>query len=173
MTGIDGHHVTALDHEKLRAVLKKYNRLETSADRMSAVDDKAGPYSLSNGLTGFQRDQLLTQIRSFLWDHWANERKGELEATAYTIEGDPTTYTFLIESDAKGKWCIRAKSESIIAALLKPTEKPRRETQEVRYYVIERLDTGTGKVIPKEEKRSPETYKLRLEHKDGPEYLVW
>ena len=27
MTGIDGHHVTALDHEKLRAVLKKYNRL--------------------------------------------------------------------------------------------------------------------------------------------------
>jgi D-aminopeptidase len=27
MTGIDGHHVAALDHEKLRAVLKKYNRL--------------------------------------------------------------------------------------------------------------------------------------------------
>jgi D-aminopeptidase len=27
MTGIEGHHVTALDHEKLRAVLKKYNRL--------------------------------------------------------------------------------------------------------------------------------------------------
>ena len=28
MTGIDGHHVTALDHEKLRATLKKYNRLQ-------------------------------------------------------------------------------------------------------------------------------------------------
>src|SRR5579859_7074864 len=28
MTGIDNHHVTALDHEKLRAVLKKYNRLQ-------------------------------------------------------------------------------------------------------------------------------------------------
>ena len=27
MTGIDNHHVTALDHEKLRAILKKYNRL--------------------------------------------------------------------------------------------------------------------------------------------------
>src|SRR5260221_8819163 len=27
MTGIDNHHVTALDHEKLRATLKKYNRL--------------------------------------------------------------------------------------------------------------------------------------------------
>src|SRR6202790_5801378 len=27
MTGIDGHHVTAIDHEKPRAVLKKYNRL--------------------------------------------------------------------------------------------------------------------------------------------------
>src|SRR5579863_9745054 len=28
MTGIDNHHVTALDHEKLRATLKKYNRLQ-------------------------------------------------------------------------------------------------------------------------------------------------
>jgi L-aminopeptidase/D-esterase-like protein len=27
MTGIDGHHVSALPHEKLRAVLAKYNRL--------------------------------------------------------------------------------------------------------------------------------------------------
>jgi len=27
MTGIDGHHVTALPHDKLRDVLKKYNRL--------------------------------------------------------------------------------------------------------------------------------------------------
>jgi D-aminopeptidase len=27
MSGVDNHHVTALDHEKLRAVLKKYNRL--------------------------------------------------------------------------------------------------------------------------------------------------
>ena len=27
MTGIDNHHVTALSHEKLREVLKKYGRL--------------------------------------------------------------------------------------------------------------------------------------------------
>jgi L-aminopeptidase/D-esterase-like protein len=27
MTGVDGHHVTALPHDQLRAVLKKYNRL--------------------------------------------------------------------------------------------------------------------------------------------------
>ena len=27
MTGIDNHHVSALPHDQLRAVLKKYNRL--------------------------------------------------------------------------------------------------------------------------------------------------
>ena len=27
MTGIDGHHVRALPHDKLRAVLAKYHRL--------------------------------------------------------------------------------------------------------------------------------------------------
>ena len=30
MTGIDGHHVTALSHEKLREVLARYNRLAKS-----------------------------------------------------------------------------------------------------------------------------------------------
>jgi L-aminopeptidase/D-esterase-like protein len=30
MTGIDGHHVSALPHEKLRAVLAKYHRLNTA-----------------------------------------------------------------------------------------------------------------------------------------------
>ena len=28
MTGVDGHRVTALPHEQLRSVLKKYNRLQ-------------------------------------------------------------------------------------------------------------------------------------------------
>jgi hypothetical protein len=28
MTGIDGHRVIALPHDQLRAVLKKYNRLQ-------------------------------------------------------------------------------------------------------------------------------------------------
>jgi D-aminopeptidase len=173
MTGINDHKVIALPHDKLRDVLKKYNRLEMSSDHTSAVDDKAGPYSLSNGLTRSKENQILMQIRSFLWDHWASQRKGQLEATAYTIEGDPTTYTFFIESDASGKWCIRARSESIISALLKPTEKPRRETKELRYYVIERFDIESGKVIPKEGKQSPEAYRLRLENEDGPKDFVW
>jgi L-aminopeptidase/D-esterase-like protein len=30
MTGIDGHHVTALSHQKLREVLARYNRLVKS-----------------------------------------------------------------------------------------------------------------------------------------------
>jgi len=30
MTGIDGHHINALPHDRLREVLRKYNRLATS-----------------------------------------------------------------------------------------------------------------------------------------------
>jgi D-aminopeptidase len=33
MTGIDGHHVRALPHDKLRAVLARYNRLTDTTRR--------------------------------------------------------------------------------------------------------------------------------------------
>lgn len=93
--------------------------------------------------------------------------------TAYTIEGDPTTWNFLVENDSKGKWRVRAKYDSIFAALRKPNEKPKHETGELDYYVVVRIDAKTDQLIPVAEKRSPESYKLRLENKDGPKYFVW
>jgi hypothetical protein len=146
---------------------------EKSLSDLNAQYDKAGPYSIGDDLSPSRRDKLLTEIRGFLWEHWINKRPGQLRVTVYTIEGDPTTYNFFIEKDPRENWFIRAKSESVIAALLKPGEKPRHETTEISYYDIERLDPETGHVISKGEKRQPETYRLRLEHKNGPKEFVW
>jgi hypothetical protein len=139
----------------------------------AAQYEKAGPYSIGNTLTFAESNQLLAKVRSFLWDHWSHQLLGQLQVTVYTIEGDPTTYVFFIEKDSKGRWCIRSQSESAIAALLKPGEAPRRETQRVIYYEIDRLDSETSKVIPNGEKRPPDTYKLRLTSSKGPKNFVW
>ncbi|SRR6266568_3330148 len=135
--------------------------------------DKAGPYSIGNTLTFAERNQLLSRVRSFLWDHWSQRRPGQLQVTVYTVEGDPTTYVFFTEKDSKDRWCIRSKSESVIAKLLKPSEAQRLETQEVIYYEIERLDSETSEIIPSSEKRQPDTYKLRLKSDKGPKNFVW
>jgi hypothetical protein len=135
--------------------------------------DKAGPYFLKNNLEESRTNRVLAEIRGFLWNHLLEHRLGRLQVTVYTVEGDPTTYVFSIEGDTKDCWYIRAKSESIVAALLKPDEKPRRETKEVRHYDVERLDSGTSLVIPKGEKRRAESYRLRLQNENGPKNFVW
>src|SRR6267378_282872 len=130
--------------------------------------DKAGPYSIGNSLPFAERNQLLSKARSFLWDHWSHQLLGQLQVTVYTIEGDPTTYVFFVEKDSRDRWCVRSESESVITRLLKPGEAPRRETQEVTYYEIDRLDSETNKIIQSAEKRPPDTYTLRLKSSKGP-----
>jgi hypothetical protein len=155
-----------------KALNRQQSQEETPDKRMLQVD-KAGPYFLKNNLEESQTGRLLAEIRGFLWDHLQEHRLGQLQATVYTIEGDPTTYVFFVESDTKDRWYIRAKSESMLAALLKPGEKPRHETREVRYYDVERLDSETNQVIPKTEKRQSHTYRLRLKNENGPKNFVW
>src|SRR6266567_2651066 len=89
----------------------------SSANQRNELD-KGGPYSIGNTLTFGERNQLLSKVRSFLWDHWSQQRLGQLQVTVYTVEGDPTTYVFFIEKDPKDRWCIRSRSESVIAKLL-------------------------------------------------------
>jgi L-aminopeptidase/D-esterase-like protein len=45
MTGIDGHHVRALPHDELRAVLAKYHRLMPAAASANAAPSSAAPSS--------------------------------------------------------------------------------------------------------------------------------
>src|SRR6266568_6410375 len=106
--------------------------------------DKAGPYSIGNTLTFAERNQLLSRVRSFLWDHWSQRRPGQLQVTVYTVEGDPTTYVFFTEKDSKDRWCIRSKSESVIAKLLKPAKH--RDSKRRKSYTTKSSDLTRRRV---------------------------
>lgn len=146
---------------------------KASQPHKATLEDKAGPYSLGNNLSLAQTNRLLSKIRGFLWDHWSEDRPGQLQATVYTVEGDPTTYIFFVEKDSKGHWCIRAKSESVVAKIPEPGETRSHEMKEVTYYEIERLDSESNKPIPREEKRQPDKYRLQLKGETGPKNFVW
>jgi len=155
------------------SAVQRQNPLGNLASQEIPQYDKAGPYSLNNGLSLAERGQVLSTVRNFLWDHWAAQRPGQLQVTAYTIEGDPTTWTVFVERDKKNHWRVRAKWESIQAALLQRGQKPIRKTGETAYYDVERTDSVSGQAIPKEQKRQPESYKLRLRATNESDNLVW
>jgi hypothetical protein len=134
---------------------------QSFVDNMTQID-KEGPYFVKNNLDESEENRLLAQIRGFLWEHWKKQRPGELQATFYTVEGDPTSYTFFIENDGKGHWVIRAKSDSQLSALLPPGHPPKHETATVLYSVVERIDPATKKTVPPNQVLLPEAYRLRL-----------
>jgi hypothetical protein len=128
--------------------------------------DKAGPYTIDYE-PPYKGDKYLGEIRSFLWEHWKERRLGVVNATFYTIEGDPTISTSFVEPDANGCWRITVESESIISALLPKGKKPRREITQDDYDVIDRVEaTGESSApsipVAEQELRQPQTYRLRL-----------
>ena len=129
--------------------------------------DKAGPYTIDYE-PPFKADKYLGEIRSFLWEHWKEQRRGLVTATFYTLEGDPTTSRYFVEPDAKGAWHIRIDSESIISAMLPKGRKPRREITHDTYDEIDRVEASGGGPtlipIPKDEVRQPQMYQLRLKN---------
>ena len=132
-------------------------------ERDRSAYDKAGPYTIDYE-PPFNGEKNLGEIRGFLWQHWKNRSLGVVEATFFTIEGDSTFSTFLVESDVKGCWRIRIESESKIGALLPRGRKPRRKITREDYDLIDRLEanSSTGVPIPLAEIRLPQNYKLRL-----------
>jgi len=131
--------------------------------------DKAGPYEFDNELHPRDSDKLLGELREFLWNHWRERRLGLVTATFYTIEGDPTKTSYFVESDAEGVWRVRVDSDSTISALLPKGKKPRREITHDDYDNVERVEPSTtsaadSKLIPDDEVRQPQTFKLRLKN---------
>jgi hypothetical protein len=123
-------------------------------------NETAGPFDISNGITSAEKDQIRSKIRSFLWDHLREMRPAQLLVTVYTIEGEPTTYTFFIERDEKGHWGIRA--DCVFLRRDYPSKKMKRETGKESYCEIDRIDPVSRQVIPNDQERSPDEFRLRL-----------
>jgi hypothetical protein len=135
-------------------------QLPTSAE----TQDKQvlGPFDLSNGLSGSRRQEMLREIRAFLWENLSKHRLAEVKATFYTLEGDPTKWTFTVTLSNDGRWCIRGEYVSKRYIGLKPGQQPETEKRTTDFCDVQRLDARTKVAIPQGEQRNPETYVLQL-----------
>jgi hypothetical protein len=146
------------------------------ARRNTAAYDKAGPYSIDNEPPFEKRERMAGEIRSFLWEHWKERRLGVLRAVFFSIEGDHTSSKFFVEPDSSGHWRITVVSQTVISALLPKGRKPRRENTDDEYDLIDRVDAkgdSSSPSISEEERRSPETYRLRLRNSRTNSVLIF
>jgi hypothetical protein len=117
-----------------------------------------------------QHDQMRAKLREFVWQHWREKRMGRVVATFYSIEGDPTTYTFYVKSDIDGRWRVVAEYETECCwfyAMDKKKRKRKIKRGVEIYDVVVRLANGNSradvtKEISEFESREPSGYRLRL-----------
>ena len=143
------------------SLLPKSLTLSGPVDPEASSMAQAGPYKVGNELNRAEREKVLSEIRSFLWEKLTHRESAQLRAIFYTIEGEPTSYDFRTESVNGNNWCIRA--DIVLEHPSQPHRKARkRDVIAHNYCEVFRLDAVSGTRILDSENRDPKTYKLRL-----------
>jgi hypothetical protein len=145
-----------------------------SLTRDLTLYEKAGPYHIRP----LARDveAVKAEIREFLWQHWHEHRRGHLVVVSHSKEGEPSTASYFIEPYKNNNWNITVKIDRVRYGR-RPTSDPAytgekiRETVEYAANFVERIEIPSNGlvrrvVIPKEEPRSPQLYRLRLKDKN-------
>ena len=63
------------------------------------------------GIGQFGRAYLEAGLREFIWEHWAQRRRGRIAAIFHGIDGPPKKHSFEIRQDKKGSWILVSKVE--------------------------------------------------------------
>jgi photosystem II stability/assembly factor-like uncharacterized protein len=133
--------------------------------------DNGGHYTIRLNTDAATRSRQEASIREFLWQHWRGQRYGRISATWYSREGEPSTSSFFVEPDAGGNWNL---SVEIIRSLNGRGGSSWQSRESVNYsaYSVERIEIPKDGLtprttIPKEQPRSPESYRLMLKDRNG------
>jgi hypothetical protein len=146
---------------KIALLLLGLTLLQGSGPHGQQIDseDHAGPVVIKT--VDKDREKKNGEIRSFVWRHWYQRRRGLLVEKTYSKEGVPATTTFILEPDQQGVWTLRVKTQW-------PPSKgsnPEHDRTEYRVYSVRRIRRhqdaqSSTAFIPDEELQSGESYRL-------------
>jgi hypothetical protein len=133
--------------------------------------EKAGPYTMELKLDAKARAKLESDIREFLWNHWQQRRPGQVTITRYSREGEPSTSSYFVEPDEKGVWHIAVKIDRTLVDRGGSTGQ-HQESVEYDAYSVERIEVPHDGlkpriVIPRDEMRAPQSYRLVFKDFEG------
>lgn len=124
----------------------------------------AGPFVVKWGTIPEEKEKVMAQIRSFLWECLRAGASGRVQVTFGNLEGDPTTHTLSILRRRKKQTILLDNVVALEGALLPPGAKPKRKTFVNRFCTFERIDSLTHELIPESETRPPNSFNLHLKN---------
>jgi hypothetical protein len=133
--------------------------------------ESAGPFTVKLDLDAQSRANIEAEIRDFLWRHWHQHRLGHLTATFFSREGEPSTSFYFVEPGEQRSWHIAVKINRRLADR-SGSRKQYNQTNEYTAYSVDRIEVPEGGlkvrvVIPVEDLRAPQSYRLVLKDKQG------
>ncbi len=133
--------------------------------------EKIGPYVIELGLDTQARAKIEARIREFLWTHWYESRLGHAEVTVYSKEGEPSTVSYFVEPNERGLWRMAVRVTRT-RARRGESRKQRNESVEYEAFSVERIEAPKDGlkprvVIPRDEMRAPQSYRLVLKDTEG------
>ena len=138
-------------------------RTSALAGQRAANAEVIGPFIIDYGTDSNRREEILAEVRGFIWDHLQTRRPGQVTIIFGNLEGDPTEHRLSIQSGTKkADWVVRDQVRTTQVALLKPGEKPIRKTHLDKFCAFERIEKNTQAPIRGTEQRPPQYFRLRL-----------
>lgn len=140
---------------------------QQSSSRDLTLYDKAGPFEITiDDMVRGQAQPVEGKIREWLWSHWMSRRRGCLSVTRYSKEGEPSTSSYFVEPDSRGRWKIAVTISRVLTDRRHPSGKAEQRS-EYEAYSVERVEpqrnkTGEFVSIPKNVTRAGQTYLLLL-----------
>ena len=128
-------------------------------------------YVFHRRLDGETTLRMFAEIREWIWGHFKERRPGRLVVTMYSLEGDRTTTTYVVERDDADVWSISVRIDRKLVRRGPPFDRWR-EAQEFAAYLVDRVEcrmelVGRGHPYPTEEmKRRQPFYQYCVVLKD-------
>lgn len=138
----------------------------TPAHHCPTSYDVLGPYTVP---LGGNLGEMSRKLRSFIWMHWHERRRGCAEVTTTDMfEGVRCTNIYTVEADTDGRWRVLDEWECGRGA----RGLPRPTTGTSAWYSVQRVPEGgagwrRGKPVPESADVPPDSYILVFQDRSG------
>lgn len=147
------------------------NTKEQAKMRNLSLYEKSGPYTIELKHSAKERAGIEAKIREFLWYQWRQRHLGQVTVTQFSKEGEQSISSYFVEPDESGAWHVYVK---IDRKLIDRGEAKSQFDESIEYtaYILDRIEIPKDRltphvVIPREDIREPQKYRLTLKDKNG------
>ena len=156
----------------------QHNNKAQNNKHISSLDDQVDPVTLKLDMEKEAISSIEPKIRQFLWEHWQEKKKGHLDVTFYSKEGEPTRHSLFIAPNNNNRWLVIVETKRTFLRQGRKEKKTFQTISKSFFDVVERLELTkdgleTKEIIPDQKRREPQKYALRLRNSKTQDKSIW